>query len=219
MLRRTHLVIAVALFSLAAPVLWAQQRAGGPPPAAAPPKGTGVVIGQVVDGTTDRPVADAVVNIGFGRGSPPLPGRAGTPPAFLPVITGADGRFVFRDLPAGRTPLTASASGYIESTAGGASPLGQVRPLELADGQRITDLKIRLFKYAVVTGTIVDEAGEPAVGVQVRAVRRPFPGQGLQFGEFVEVSTDDRGAYRISTLKPGDYYIAVPQTYSTVPAK
>jgi uncharacterized OB-fold protein len=61
---------------------------------------------------------------------------------------------------------------------------------------------VRLWKHAAITGTIVDEMGKPAIGMQVRAFRREFaagwprdvPGAGIQPSAF----TDDRGIHRLA---------------------
>src|SRR3954469_20220269 len=108
---------------LAAPGLWATppptgQTQGGvtqfpalpPPPGSGqapaatptPQVGTGLILGQVIDAATGEPLADVLVTPG--RGGGPLAATPGGAPAvnvFQPVVTGADGRFVFRNLPKG----------------------------------------------------------------------------------------------------------------------
>ena len=44
----------------------------------------------------------------------------------------------------------------------------------MADGQRLADVEIRMWRNSAITGTVVDEAGEPAVGVRVQAFPRWF---------------------------------------------
>ena len=70
----------------------------------APQARDGVITGQVVDAVSGRPVGAAIVSIsGAGRAPPAaavdgLGSRSGAPR----ILTGSDGRFVFRDLPAGQ---------------------------------------------------------------------------------------------------------------------
>ena len=135
-----------------------------------------------------------------------------------PVVTGADGRFVFRDLAAGTYPLRATSAGYIGGSAGQGRPGGPARAIDLADGERLGDVTIRLWKYAVVGGTIFDEAGDPAMELQVQVFRRTMIAGKLQFAPGAVGQTDDRGRYRIGRLTPGDYVIGVAQTQSTVPS-
>ena len=82
----------------------------------------------------------------------------------------------------------------------------------------MTDVRIRLWKNAVVTGTVVDEAGEPAVVTPVRLFRRIAVAGRVRYTPTVFGSTDDRGVYRIGGLSPGDYIVAVPQTQATMPS-
>jgi hypothetical protein len=156
---------------------------------------------------------------GGGRGG----GRAGFPgaapdPTEAVLITGSDGRFLFRDLPPGSYPIQAQAAGYMNGSAGQARIGGPIRIPTLAAGRHLTDVRIRLWKHAVVSGRVVDEAGEPVVGLTVRAVRRTVMGAVQQFGTSSTARTDDRGIYRIATLAPGEYLISVPQTHVTMPA-
>ena len=56
---------------------------------------TGLIVGQVVDGLTARPLSGAIVTV-YVRTS--TSGQGGVLPApRLPILTGTDGRFVFRD--------------------------------------------------------------------------------------------------------------------------
>ena len=73
----------------------------------------GVIIGRVVDGVTGKPVVAAVVSI---DGPQFLTLPAAQKPAR--VLTGADGRFVFRGLDAGTVDVTATKGGYAEGEPG-----------------------------------------------------------------------------------------------------
>jgi hypothetical protein len=81
------------------------------------------------------------------------------------------------------------------------------------------DLVVRMWKYGVITGTVSDEAGEPAVGLTVRLIARVRPGaRPSTFTGFVAIArpyaptggpvqTDDRGVYRFSDVPAGDYFV------------
>jgi hypothetical protein len=131
------------------------------------------------------------------------------------AITDDQGRFVFQLLPAGRFTMTASKPGYVD-VAYGAKRAGRPgTPIQLSDGERLEKLAISLPRGGVVTGTVVDENGEPAPGTQVRALRYV-----MRTGERALVfagqdQTDDRGTYRIYGLQPGDYVLsAIPRNLS-----
>lgn len=222
----------VLALAFLAPIVWPSHAQQSPPPGmqqmpppgnarnAPPPQvGTGVIFGQVVDGVSGDPLADVIVSPGrSGRA-----GGSGTPDSaanvFQPVMTGADGRFVFQKLPPGVYPVSASLPGYVPGSVGQGRPSGPTRSLELADGERIGDATIRLWKFAGITGTVLDESGDPAVELNVRAYRRlVVDGRPqIQPGVVQSARTDDRGRFRFARLTPGDYVVVVPLTQSTMP--
>jgi protocatechuate 3,4-dioxygenase beta subunit len=176
----------------------------------------------VIDGVSGEPIADAVVSFNrFPGARMAAPGGA-SPAANLqqPVVTGADGRFVFRSLPPGNYPVIASLGGYVSGMVGQGRPGGPDRALDLADGERVFDATIRLWKHAVITGSVVDEAGDPAVELTVNAYRRiTVDGRSqLSPGSAQTARTDDRGRFRFSHLTPGDYVVVVPLTASAMPS-
>ena len=136
-----------------------------------------------------------------------------------------DGRFFFTDLPPGEYYLHATKDGYAPGTYGQRRAWGQSQLLSLAEGERLTDVTLRVWKYGVIAGTVVDEAGEPVVGVAVRALVKDVVAGRTRYGnmevnpELVPTATtDDRGMFRLSQLMPGTYVVLVPSTQTTVPA-
>jgi uncharacterized GH25 family protein len=60
----------------------------------------------------------------------------------------------------------------------------------------------------VISGAIVDQAGEPLEGVHVRALRVRRDGGSAVAGDIgLDRVTDDRGRYRLFGLPPGKYYV------------
>jgi hypothetical protein len=93
---------------------------------------------------------------------------------------------------------------------------GPGRPLELGQNERVTDAQIRIWKYASIAGTVVDDAGEPLVGVEVRALRRSnTERRRFQAGDMTR--TNDRGFYRIAALMPAEYIVSVPNYTTSYP--
>lgn len=174
---------------------------------------SGLILGRVVDATSNAPIRGAIVVIAnFAE-------RGGGP---VGVMTDANGQFAFGGLPGGRFRLHATKFGYH------AGAYGQRRPnadgtdagqLVLKNDERIGDVTIRLWKHAVITGTVLDEFGEPAVSVDVRAFRKVFVAGRPKLGAGVAYDqTDDRGIYRFTRLVPGDYVVAIVRTESSSPS-
>jgi hypothetical protein len=184
---------------------------GGAPSAALPSReGTGLIFGTVFDGSSGRPVAGAVVTLA-GAGLSPATGG-------LRILTDSDGQFVCRGLPDGSLMLNVTKGGYLPGAYGRRTPGGPFRPLQLADGQRVGGVRIPIWRTAAITGTIVDEAGEPVVGIEVRAYRRTFLSGRRALRQEAQSQTDDRGAYRMFNLTPGQYVVGVASTTVAVPA-
>lgn len=150
----------------------------------------------------------------------------------LRVMTGADGRFVFHDLAPGTYQLTATQTGYTSTlsvnaganaglvgiVAAAIAPPSQPTIVPLKEGELATNVSLRLWKNAVISGTVLDDAGEPAIGLTVQVARRVMGGGRARFIPGTSVRTDDRGAYRLTGLVPSDYLVVVPQTQVSMPS-
>lgn len=121
------------------------------------------------------------------------------------VTTDAEGNFKVDGLRAAAWNVIPSAQGYVvEATNDEANqPFYRI-------GEAAT---IRMTKGGVITGRVLNAAGEPliAVPISVQYVRdaqgRPASGGGS--GGF---QTDDRGVYRIYGLQPGSYVVSAGRT-------
>jgi protocatechuate 3,4-dioxygenase beta subunit len=197
-----------------ATVLWAVVVSQSVPasPSAAPPPATGLIVGRVVDGTSHRPIPGAIVTLAGAAGAP-----TGQPQTQPRAMTNANGQFVFRKLAKGTYRLTAIRVGYTGGASGQRRPGGSSLPLQLDDGQRAGDVVIAMWKYAAITGTVVDEAGEPLIGVTVRAYQRRVVAGRPHVRQAAAATTDDRGVYRLGTLVPGTYLVAFVWHEASVP--
>ena len=237
------------------PMVQGGAAGGNPTP---PPKGTGLIVGQVVDGSTGRPVGGAIVTMtgsatpavapaGAPASTPSTPApaalaRPATPAAVPPggpvgpmgpggsggpggnqqvpaqrVMTDGDGRFVFHDLPKGTFTLKCHGGGLHERRHGQRKPNGPSRSIDLDAGQRLPDATLRIWRFGAITGTVVDEFGDPLVNVSVRVLRRTLVSGQRRLVPAYSVQTDDRGIYRSASLPPGDYIVAIPTGTASVP--
>ena len=202
-------------------VLVAQQ----PPAAGQTAVAQGAIAGRVVDAESGAVVPGVTVGLSGAPGSATRPRQ---------VLTDADGRFVFLTLPKGEYTLRTTIGGrgfspsgflvsgmgtqiggYLDGGFGQRRPEGPLANLDLAEEERSTDAVIRLWRGAAIEGTVFDESGEPLVGQVVAAARRTSDGR-LLSGPSTQ--TDDRGAYRLPTLTPGEYLVVVPQRQMFMPA-
>lgn len=153
---------------------------------------TGAISGLIVNERGEpMPGANVLVRL---LGSP-TPGRS--------TSADVEGRFHLTGLEPGLYMVTGYSPAYV------------FQPTEFdsaATYYRIGDsVRVEMIKGGVITGTVTNAAGEPIVGVRVRAlrvrdqkgplVRSPQLGGG-------ERSTDDRGIYRIYGLAPGTYLVS-----------
>jgi protocatechuate 3,4-dioxygenase beta subunit len=225
--RRVRVLLVVVLSATAG--LAAQ--VAGPPIPSEPAKGTGLLIGQVVDATSARPIPGAMVVLTGGPSmTAVLPsGEFATAPGTTPttpsaprqVLTNADGRFLFRELARGRYTLRVTAPGYLAGGVGQTRAGGIMQAVELtSDDEKKGDVVAKLWKSATISGTITDEIGEPVAGLSIRLLRRTMVGGLPRFTSAPTTSssaTDDRGMYRISGLQPGEYLAAIWTTQTTLP--
>ena len=193
--------IAAAVALAAAP---AQEQPGTRAPA--------VVSGRVLDAVSGRPVSGAIVTPAGSAvvtsAVAPVPARA---------LTNGAGLFVLHDLRKGAAFLTATKNGYANATFNQRRPGGSGQSIPIADGQWIADVEIRMWRNSSISGSVVDEVGEPAVGVRVQAFPRRFVAGRRQYTIGASAVTDDRGIYRIANLEPGDYAVGVPAAQTAVP--
>jgi protocatechuate 3,4-dioxygenase beta subunit len=203
-------VLAVAIALAVAGQARAQQAPGAG--RAADPD-TGLIAGQIVD-AGGAPVPEAMVHLGASA--------AGSVRVDRRVIADGQGRFFFGDLPAGSYYIDAAKGGYASGAYGRRYPEGPGEAVVLKVAEHRLDASLTVWKFAVIAGTVVDEAGEPLVGVGVRALRRQSAAGRLAFdnhevqGAFQAV-TDDRGQFRLAELLPDAYVLFVPVTSATLP--
>ena len=198
-------------FSLSVALAAGQARDPRTAPAPAAPQGrdaaarTGkaVIAGVITtDEQTPQPIKRAQVTIASPDG------------AFTrTTYTNDAGRFSVTGLPAGRYNLNVTKAPYLRMAYGAKRPDRPGTPITLKEAEQLTNVAMRISRGAVMSGTITDENGLPAVGVQVQAMRvamqngeRTFQPGGL-LGAQASDMTDDRGVYRFYGLPAGDYVV------------
>ena len=206
--------VALILVVAAGTLAIAQAPAGQPPGAAGrgqrpmraqpqrvdAPRGTAMIRGQIVAADNGAPIRRAQVRI---TSPEAREGRVST--------TDQQGRFEFKELPAGRYTMTASKGGFVSLQYGQRRPTESGTPIELGDGQTMEKIAIALPRGSVLGGRITDEFGEPVANASVSAWRYAYQGGARRMmpaGQNARDTTDDQGHYRLFGLPPGDYYVS-----------
>ncbi len=190
------------------------------------PQPTGSIVGIVVRIGTGEPIAGARVILA--RGVVGLPAAVGAfpiapPPVSFSVSTGpvgsrqitpssvptdSQGRFVIQNVDAGAYRITVAANGYARQEYGQRSFGTQGTVIDVAPGQALKDIVIRMTPAGNVTGRISDDLGKPAIGAQVQLLRATYnPNGQKQFQAAGTARTNDRGEYRLFWVTPGRYYL------------
>lgn len=192
-----------------------------------PKPGNAIILGKVVEAGTTAGVAGALVTISGRPSTTTVEGRVGVfevrGPDVNRVTADSQGQFLFRDLPPGTYTLAASAAGYVTGQFGQPRiiqirrTLDLIRTIEISEGDRVLNASIPMFRKGGLSGRVVDEAGEPAIGVDVTIIARMTDWGGPVSQLAANAVTDDRGMYHVDVV-PGQYVVGVLAATTTVPA-
>jgi protocatechuate 3,4-dioxygenase beta subunit len=154
-------------------------------------------IGGRVTAATGEPLVCATVRV--------IAPDVDVPPAF----TDRQGRYALNGLPAGSFIIEARQGGHLVLLHGQRTPSDVELPVTLRQGEQRLRADIVLPRESIITGTVVDEHGEPIEGVQVWAfqLRALDGGPPTLVSSGVPRMTDDRGHYRLTGMRPGTYFV------------
>lgn len=159
--------------------------------------GTGRIRGRIVSADTGAPLRRAQVRL------------SGNDVGAKSALSDADGRYEFRDLPAGRFTLTAQKPGYMTVQYGQTRPFESGKAIDLADAQVLDKAEIAMPRGSVISGRIVDEFGDPIADATVSAMRSTWSnGRRRLQATGRSAQTNDLGQYRLFGLAPGEYYVS-----------
>ena len=186
--------------------------------------GTSIILGRVVEAASTNGVGGALVMLtGTALGNADAMFTNGTAGGPRRVVADGQGQFVFRDLPPGAYNLAATAAGYVDGLYGQKRiiqirrTLDFVRVLDIAESDRVVPATIDLFRKGGISGRVVDEAGEPMVGIPLTVLARVTDWGGPITQLAHNAQTDDRGQYHVDVV-PGDYVVGVMAATTTFPA-
>jgi hypothetical protein len=159
--------------------------------AAAQASGGYRIAGVVVNAASGQPVAGARVTIA----------PAARPGERVSAVGGDDGRFAFTGLPRGKYELAGQRRGLLAGGWSGAIIAGP--------GQDTESIVLRLSPPGIISGKVVDDAGEPVAQGLVELLGSRIIDGRRQLTKDSFKRTDDTGEYRFSSLPAGSYYLVV----------
>lgn len=124
-----------------------------------PKTGTARLRGRVLSSESGGPVRRAQVRI------------SGQDIGSKSAMTDAEGRYEFRDLPAGRFNLSATKAGFVTVQYGQTRPFESGKPIDLTDGQLLDKADFSMPRGSAISGRLVDEFGDPIADAMVSAMR------------------------------------------------
>ena len=160
--------------------------------------GTAIERGRVLSADSGQPLRNAQVRIT----APELRVNRLT-------TTDAEGRYEFKELPAGRYTVTASKGSYVSLSYGQTRPLEPGKPLEILDKQTVEKVDLMLPHGGVITGRVVDEFGDPVSDAMVAVQRYQYmQGRRRLIPAGRTAMTNDIGEFRLFAIPPGQYYLS-----------
>ncbi len=121
--------------------------------------------------------------------------------------TGADGRFRIDDVAPGEYTISADRPNFFPQPNG--APGAPMPRITVATGEQVAGVVVKLTPTGVISGRVLDQDGEPVIGLQVHAMEYANVGGKPQLRSVEQVQTKDKGEYRLFGLRPGAYRIQV----------
>jgi hypothetical protein len=166
---------------------------------------TATISGTVTRADTHLPLKNAqVIVMGRAEGTPDSADgdESGSQTYQSSASTDEKGHFEFADLAPGIYYVRAAHTGMVMK---GAEPLNSVL-VKLQAGQP-QNLTVIMLPGGAITGRILNEEGEPMQNVSVAAVHYVYTVAGRRLTQAKRATTDDKGEYRLFSLKPGSYLL------------
>jgi hypothetical protein len=160
-------------------------RAGDDPPSA-------MVEGSVINIQNSRTIPRASVTLLRIKGTGSKSSRAD-----------GNGHFLFQNVEPGTYRLMAERQGFFSD-----DRRREYQPmLEVAAGDHVKNVPVRLMPASLVTGEVLDEYNDPIQNVEIRLLAVKMRLGEMYLAAAGKAITDDRGQYRIAGLHPGKYYV------------
>jgi hypothetical protein len=153
--------------------------------------------GLVVKSGTSEPLKKARISLQ----------QADDPSAGYAAHTDAAGHFAIEKIEPGRYRLRVEHTSYVSQSYGENSSTSSGAILTLTPGREIQDLFFRLVPWAIISGRIADENGDPVPNATIEALRHfIWEGRRILTPEG-QAQTNDLGEFRLFGLARGRYIV------------
>lgn len=115
----------------------------------------------------------------------------------------SSGHFIFQNVEPGSYRLMARRQGFFSD----ASKREYQPMIEVAAGEHVKNMPVRLMPAAVLSGEVLDEYNDPVPDVEIRLLAIQMKLGQMDLRVAGKAITDDRGQYRVPGLHPGKYYV------------
>jgi hypothetical protein len=172
-------------------------------PANAQQREFSIVEGKVVSAATGEPIPRALVAL-----RPPAPSGENGPGGYA-METDESGMFHFEKIEPGPYDLSARKPGYLTTNFGARKANGLGATIELAAGEMLTELTLKMPRQAVITGNVTDDRGEPVAAASVGLLRKGWINGQRSLVYSFTTQTDELGGFRLAGIAPRKYYLRV----------
>ena len=155
------------------------------------------IAGTVVNAMTGAPLSQARISIADTRDRSKPMG----------MITSEDGHFEFSQLKVGKYSLSGAKHGFISA----AYEQHEQYSTAIVTGEEFAteNLVLRLTPMALITGHVTDEFGEGIRSASIVLYFENHSGGMTRITRYSNSTSDDRGFFDFSLLRPGKYYVSV----------
>ena len=165
------------------------------------PLPVGTFSGTVLNSVTGAPLNKVELRAALASAAPDAPVAS--------TVTDSKGHFTLIDLPAGEYRLQGIRNGYLDTYYGARNSKSNGILISLGAGETIGGLELKMLPFGVIGGTVRDPDGEPISCATILLFEERYEWGRRTIGtpNAFECKTDDSGAYRITDLEPGKYYV------------
>ena len=131
---------------------------------------------------------------------------AKAPDKFESLVTSDDGKFEFASVPAGKYDLHGAKRGYIAGSYDQHEQFSTA--IVTGAGLETESLVLRLAPSAIISGKVLDEAGDPVRHATVMLYYQDHSSGVDQIRQGRAAQTDDQGNYEITGIMPGTKFLS-----------